>query len=531
MQKKIIVICILGMFLLSVTGISAFSTKNRISSLDVPPEIEWAKTYGGPGPDQTSYGQQTSDGGYIIIGTSWSGGAEHGDIWVVKTDSNGNMEWNKTFGGVKAYVGNWIQQTSDGGYIILGSVASFFIPLPINVDIWLIKIDSEGNKEWDKTFGKKLRWEGGECVQQTSDGGYIILGNIGFSYSGVLLIKTDNNGNKLWEKTFGGTKYSGGYSIQQTSDGGYIIVGEKSFQNYKYSYVWLIKTDSFGVLEYERTFGNKGDLNGGYSIQKTSDGGYIIGGCTTSGNINDKYDSLLIKIDSNGMIEWENSFGGIGWDYCLSVQQTNDGGYILCGSTDSYGADNDIWVVKTDSAGNKLWHKILGGDNYDKACSIQQTSDGGYIVVGETLSFGSGFTDFWLIKLLDFENQRPNSLTFSGSTSGNAGESYVYTFSASDPDSDTLFYLIDWEDCTYENWIGPYLSGEIVEVTHTWAKIGTYNVKVKAMDTYGGESDWEALTVTMPRNRAINSRFLNFLQNHPNLFPILQMLLQRLGLQ
>ena len=245
-------------------------------------------------------------------------------------------------------VGYTVQQTSDSGYIIVGETSSCLSDIATS-DVWLIKMDSKGSEEWDRTFSKS-GVNKGYSVQQTSDGGYIITGMEGpfFGIYDVLLIKTDSEGNEEWNRTFGGWCDTCGRSVQQTSDGGYIIAG------WVYPYL-------FGI-------GSK--------------------------------DVLLIKTDSKGNEEWNRTFGGSDHDCGYSVQQTSDGGYIITGYTNSSGAgESDVLLIKTDSHGNKEWAMTIGGSNLDKGYSVEQTSDGGHIIVGETYSSGTGDGDVWLIKI------------------------------------------------------------------------------------------------------------------------------------
>jgi hypothetical protein len=354
----------------------------------------FSKTFGGSESDGGSSVQQTEDGGYIITGVTESFGNGERDVWLIKIDSQGNEEWNKTFGGSEYDVGISGQQTEDGGYIITGGTESFGNG---ERDVWLIKIDSQGNEEWNQTFGGSES-DVGISVQQTTDGGYIITGytnSFGNGQGDLWLIKTDSDGIEEWNQTFGGSEYDVGESVQQTTDGGYIITGyTNSFGN---EVLWLIKTDNQGNEEWNQTFGDSND-DYGESVHQTTDGGYIITGWTDSFG-NGSYDVWLIKTDSEGNEEWNKTFGGSEYDWGSSVQQTEDGGYIITGVTESFGNGSyDVWLIKIDSQGNEEWNKTFGGSEYDYGQSVQQTTDGGYIITGSTYSFGNGERDVWLIK-------------------------------------------------------------------------------------------------------------------------------------
>jgi len=361
------------------------------------PEVEWEKTFGGGVWDFAVSVRQTMDGGYIIAGTTESYGAGGGDAYLVKTDASGNKEWEKTFGGSGSEAANSVLQTTDGGYIIVGWTSSYGVG---GGDIYLVKTDASGNKEWDKTFGGS----GGEeawSVEQTTDGGYIIAGSTasyGAGINDIYLVKTDASGNEEWEKTFGGSNNDYAYSVQQTTDGGYIIAGGTTSYGAGSDDIYLVKTDASGNEEWEKTFGGSNFEYAAF-VQQTTDGGYIIAAVTESYGAGDR-DIYLVKTDASGNKEWEKTFGGSACDESLSVQQTTDGGYIVAGWLNSYGAGlYDAWVVKTDALGNMEWEKTLGGSGNDYANCAQQTTDGGYIVAGATESYGAGCTDVYLVKL------------------------------------------------------------------------------------------------------------------------------------
>jgi hypothetical protein len=353
----------------------------------------FAKTYGGTMEDYGFSVQQTSDGGYIVAGATGSFVAESADIFLLKTDANGNISWAKTYGGTDDDIAYSVQQTSDGGYIVAGETNSFRAGI---YDIFLIKTDANGNIQWAKTYGGTSDIYA-SSVQQTSDGGYIVAGGtLSFGVGGAFLAKTDANGNIQWAKTYGGTRTDGAYSVQQTSDGGYIVAGWTWSFGADSADILLIKTDANGNVQWAKTYGGTG-WDVARSVQQTSDGGYIVAGGTSSFGAGG--DIFLIKTDANGNIIWAKTYGGIYGDIAYSVQQTSDGGYIVAGWTRSFGAGSwNIFLIKTDANGNIIWAKTYGGIYGNIAYSVQQTSDGGYIVAGYGWSFGTGSGDIFLIK-------------------------------------------------------------------------------------------------------------------------------------
>ncbi|WP_448516390.1 carboxypeptidase regulatory-like domain-containing protein [Pseudothermotoga sp.] len=302
--------------------------------------------------------------------------------------------WQKVFG-----VGNddraySIQQTSDGGYIVAGYTWSS----SKREDVYILKLDANGNKVWEKTFGGSYD-ERAYCIQQTSDGGYVVAGytRSPSKWEDVYILKLDANGNKVWEKTFGGSDNDGAYSVQQTNDGGYVAAGyTKSFGSGWYD-AYLLKLDATGNKVWEKTFGGN-SWDEVCSIQPI-DGGYIVAGYTSSFG-SGSYDVYILKLDTSGNEVWSKTFGGSSDDLAWSIQQTNDGGYIVAGYTKSFGAGGeDVYILKLDANGNKVWEKTFGGSYDERAYCIQQTSDGGYIVAGYTSSFGAGNYGVYIIKM------------------------------------------------------------------------------------------------------------------------------------
>jgi len=340
------------------------------------PNIEWSKTY-----DEYWWWPnsvyQTTDEGYIIFGTSGEG------LFLFKIDKEGNEQWNRTFGGTSYdHIGGFGLQTNDGGYALVGYTMTELLD---EGDVWLIKTDENGIEQWNKTYGYANMLDSGNCIKQTSDGGYIIVGS---TNAGGLLIKVASNGDLEWQKTFSKGEADMFFSVDQTDDEGYIITGyHRPVDSFD---LWLVKTDKNGTKEWDKVYGGT-KWDWGYSVEQTADGGYIVAGYTTlTGN----RECWLIKTDTNGDEEWNEKLGGASNDEGKYVQQTNDGGYVIIGKTISFGGGGtDIWLVKTGSNGNEYWNMSFGDEGSEEGFFVQETSDGGYIVLGD-----DGFYP-WLIKL------------------------------------------------------------------------------------------------------------------------------------
>jgi RHS repeat-associated protein len=349
------------------------------------PVSNWEKNYGQPYYTYGSSGQQTSDGGFVVAGYTRAGTYPnyHEDYWLMKTDSNGAQQWDRTFStaGSKNDRGQSVQQTSDGGYIIVGLT---YTSTYGDADVWLVKTSSSGEKQWDKTFGGIGR-DVPCSVRQTSDGGYIIVGSTSSYGAGgrdIWLIKTDSSGNLQWDKTYEKYGEEEGNCVQQTSDGGYIIVGYTYSATYYHSDAWLIKTNSSGNLQWDKTYGGVAGWNEDFgSVEQTSDGGYVAGGSSFLYTQTEGY-GLLVKTDSDGSDQWGKMFNG-GSQGCIinSVRQTPDGGYVAVGNVDN-GDRLQGYILKLDYAGNNKWCKVGFAYGYQPK-AVGLTSDGGYLVVGE----------------------------------------------------------------------------------------------------------------------------------------------------
>ena len=304
----------------------------------------WNRTYGGTGND-TAYSMiQTGDGGYALAGSTYSYGAGLSDFWLVKTDSNGNALWNRTYGGASYDNAHSVVQTIDGGYALVGIKYSSGVG---NWDVWLVRTDALGNMQWNKTYGGTSN-DGARFLVQTSDGGYAMTGStVSFAVglSDFWLIKTGADGNTQWIKTYGGTDWDDAYSVIQTADGGYALVGCSFSFGAGAGDVWLVKTDVSGNHLWNRTYGGTSE-DRAYSMVQTVDGGYALVGYTYSFGAGD-CDVWFVKTSTDGSVRWNQTYGGTGEDYARSMVKTSDGDYALAGRTASFGAGNgDFWLVK-----------------------------------------------------------------------------------------------------------------------------------------------------------------------------------------
>ena len=369
-----------------------------VPRIDAQIDTLWTKTYGNGSFNEGYAVQQTPDSGFIITGVTYSSIATLEDVWLICTDSLGNLLWTKTYGGDSFDMGNDVQLTVDGGYIITGVTTPTSVNFP---DVWLIRTDQNGDSLWTKSFGGD-GIDIGKAIQQTSGGGFIIAGwtnSFDVDSTDIWLIRTDNNGNLLWSKTYGGNNHDQAWSVRQTLDDGYIVIGyTTSFGNGNYD-VWLIRTNSNGDTLWTKTYGGE-YWEYGYDVRQLSDGGFILTGYASSPRLND-VDLYLIRTNSNGETLWTKTFGGTENEIGRSVQETSDGGFIIAGDTDSFGAGNsDVWLIRTDLDGNLLWTKTIGGWHHDRGFSLQITNNTSYIVAGYTYSFGPGICNVYLIRTI-----------------------------------------------------------------------------------------------------------------------------------
>lgn len=348
---------------------------------------QWAKTFGGSELDIANAIQQTDDGGFIVAGY---GGFPFGDMWVLKLEEDGSIEWRRSYGQDLVDEANTIQETDDGGYIVAG--ATYFGELGVggDKDFWVLKLKGNGEIEWQKTYGGADE-DWGAMVQQTEDGGFIVGGDTqSFSDLGIdlLVLKIDEQGNLQWSQVYDFRCFDRLHSIQQTADDGYVLAGEAQSFDPGQEDAFVIKLDADGDIEWQKTYSTT-EIDSANAIQQTKDEGFIVVGKT-----NLPTDMWMLKLDADGDVTWDKTYGTADDDGGTAVQQTIDDGYIVAGNT-----GGDAWVLKFKENAELAWQKKYGGEAGEWANCVIEAEDRGFVVAGATGSFGLGRSDFWMLKL------------------------------------------------------------------------------------------------------------------------------------
>jgi len=412
-------------------------------------EVEWVKTLGGSGEETGQAIIRTSDGGFAVLGfTNSTDGdvqvksSSVNDYWLLKLDANGNVEWNKTYGGSKDDRGQSLAQTGDGGYVLTGYSMSDDGDGSVNKgfhDNWVLKVDALGTMVWEKSFGFSGHDHSYDIVA-AKDGGYFFTGFLDITSAradgntektssltrhGVGKFwgtKIDEQGTLQWRGYFGGTNNDRAHAVVESDEGGFVMAGFSESNDFDISDTqgsydfWMVNLDANGNMLWERSFGGSG-IEIAHDIAKTSDGGYVIAGNTfsTDGDISQakgESDFWLVKVTDAGSMVWERSYGGSGFDAAQAVIASKDGGYFVVGNSKSTDTDasinygeNDLWMIKTDADGNLVWQKSFGGSGLDFAFDIVENEDLSVLVVGETSSndfkdlTSKGKSDIVLIKV------------------------------------------------------------------------------------------------------------------------------------
>jgi hypothetical protein len=379
-----------GLFFLLAAALLIADT----SAQSLLPEVEWSRTTGCPFSDGAWSAALTRDGCYILAGYTTSRG-EGSDLWLVKVNLDGEDQWNRIFGGSGEDLGYFVLETDDGDYVVTGTTSSFGIG---EERLWLLKTDSDGNRQWERTFGGFVSsaGDGGWSLDQTDDGGFIVTGytkSFGTGNKDLWLVKTDSLGNGEWDRAFGGSKDDVGMSVLQTRDSGYIVAGRTASYGSGKDDIWLLKTDSSGKENWNRTFGGRSD-DVAFQVVELEDG-YALVGRTESSRLSGKR-AFLIKTDPSGKVVWDRAYSEDSAGICM--QRTSDGGFIIAGRIESK-SGRDALLIKADSAGQMVWTLPLESSGEETATAISETSDGGYLMAGISSICTSCAEDLWLIKL------------------------------------------------------------------------------------------------------------------------------------
>jgi hypothetical protein len=371
----------------------------------------WARTYGGPLDDQARAVALAPDGGFLVAGwtRSFSAGGDY-DAWILKLDPSGYLQWQKTYGGTGNDYARSVRPTSDGGFIVGGHTESFGAGGGTD-DFWLLKLAADGSVQWENRYGGSCI-EKSYSVWQNADAGYALAGgtcSFGVSGQDPWVIRTDPNGALAgvtsWERTygFGQTNIQELLAVQQTGDGGFIAAGYTDAHNPNQDYdVWLLKLDQLGlVVQWQWRAGGAAapPLSGdsAQAVQELAGGGYVVAGTTTLGS--GGFDYWVLRLDGSGNIVWQNAYGGSSFESAEAVQQTADGGFIVGGRGWSFGGGADVWALKLDPNGVVQWQRVYGGSGVEEAYAVRQTPDGGYVLAGVVDPNGTMNHDVLVLKL------------------------------------------------------------------------------------------------------------------------------------
>ncbi|MFW9777777.1 MAG: hypothetical protein ACFFE8_02905 [Candidatus Heimdallarchaeota archaeon] len=367
------------------------------------PKALWNQSYGVTGGGDAPDLIQTNDGGFALAGSTGVGNAYGSEMWLVKTDDEGVVQWTHTYGGLAADWASALIQTTDGGYVLAGNTRSYGGGAG---DMWLVKTNAIGVALWSQTYGG-FETDEASALVQTADGGFAIAGFTSSFYLGgfdMMLVKTNSNGTEEWIQTFGGKQNqfinSDDYAtaLIQTTDGGFALAGYNvSFD--QGSDMWLVKTDRNGNAIWNQSYGGRGG-DEAYAVIQTLDGGFALVGVTGSFGAGGG-DMWFVKTNADGVMQWSQTYGGTGSEWARTLIQTSDGGFAIAGLTGSFGnGGGDMWLVKTNVDGKILWSETYGGPESDWASAMLQTADGSFVLAGLTGSFGTSGRDMWLVKTI-----------------------------------------------------------------------------------------------------------------------------------
>ncbi|MEW5923497.1 MAG: M43 family zinc metalloprotease [Candidatus Zixiibacteriota bacterium] len=363
--------------------------------------LAWEHKYGGFGNDSAYAVIQASDGGFVMAGSMDQFGADYGNaLYVVKTNACGRVEWNKSYGTTGEEVAYSVMETYDGGFVVVGKTD---LGDPHDLEVLVVKFDANGDTLWSQNFGGGYD-QVGYSIKQTSDSGFIAAGYSGWlSNLDFYLAKLDYDGTLLWDSTYGGNSQEIGYCVEQTNDDGYIISGFTRSYGAGNQDFYLVKTDSYGALSWDTTYGGSGN-DVAYAVKQTSDSGYIVAGFTESYGIGGK-DWYIVRTGASGSVTWDTTFGSNGDDIAYDIELASSGGFVIGGSGQVVNdKGKDYLIKKISSSGSVYWSQAFGGVDDEICRSVDICNDGSIIIAGYSDAFCMGGTDCQLIRFEDISS-------------------------------------------------------------------------------------------------------------------------------
>lgn len=421
------------------TIFTLFTVSLCVTAMAQAPVIEWQKTFGGSENELFYSVYETADGGYIAAGYTGSTDGDvtenkgDRDALLVKFAANGSVSWHKTYGGTTFETARSIIQTAEGGYIFTGSTNSTDGDVASTHggnDVWVVKLDNQGVIEWEKTYGG-TSGDAGYSIVESTGGGYVVGGQSNSAdgnltenngMTDLWVFKIDEDGTLTWQTAWGGSDADYGRKLIETSAGDIVVVGYSSSNNGDLTENkgaedgWILKLSETGSLIWQKSIGGTGS-DYVWDVIENSDGAYILAGSTTSsnGDVSENKggaDSWIVELDEQGTIEWEHTFGGSDYDEAYQLAEISTGQYAVIGTTTSDDHDVavnkgeiDAWIFVTNASGTLLWEKTVGSSSWDGALAGQATTDGGFIIAGYAgaangdVTEHEGQDDTWVVKL------------------------------------------------------------------------------------------------------------------------------------
>jgi hypothetical protein len=358
----------------------------------------WEHTYGSSGRDEATHAAPTADGGTVIAGERTAEGKSDSDAWVLRLDAKGVTVWERSWGGPGDEHVEDIQASQDGGFIVTGETQGHTSGVG---QAWVAKLSDGGEVLWHRNYESK-RLGTMHSVISSADGGYVVAGaqqSENPSYYDGWVARIDAKGQPLWEHYYGGANDEAIEAIRETPDGGFVFAGTTESQGAGRTDAWIVKLDGLGVVQWERTYGSSA-RDAALDIQVLGDQGYIVAGWSDARAERDKRDGWVIRLNAKGDKIWERIYGGREEDVAREIRPSNDGGFVVVGTTNSKGAGRlDAWVFRIDATGKVLWDRALGGADDDEATAVVPMLDGAFVVAGRERSKGAGRQDAWVMRL------------------------------------------------------------------------------------------------------------------------------------